>query len=442
MPKLEEVFGVRKEPILSYLSRDHVDNKFLDALQTDRQIIVYGSSKQGKTSLVEKYVPYKKNIAISCSPKTQVTDIYKSILRQANIEIVTESETRSSVGAEASVIAKFKAKIPFIGGEAETGGKLKGSSEESEYIKTIEFNLDLPQDISELLKNVKSNKFVILENFHYLDDGLQKQLSFDLRTFQELGVRFVILGVWREKNRLVQFNGDLLDRVVEIPVEPWHESEFKNVLKIGEEKLNIIFSQQITNGIIENAFDSIGVVQELAKTVCQNEGVLETQKDIRELSNLSALSEAIRTKTDDYSARHIRALEDIAKGQKATKLKEGQPAPLFLPYYLIRTILSTDFDNVIKGIKRQQLEDQIKKMHHRPDDVRPGDMSNLLYNLSKMQNDKSISPPIFDFDKVNRELKIIDSTFYFFLRNVDTKSIIERLGSPLEGSEDINAGNA
>jgi hypothetical protein len=26
--------------------------------------------------------------------------------------------------------------------------------------------------------------------------------------------------VWREKNRVVQFNGDLLDRLEEIPVEP------------------------------------------------------------------------------------------------------------------------------------------------------------------------------------------------------------------------------
>ncbi|MBF8275373.1 MAG: hypothetical protein HW390_446 [Candidatus Brocadiaceae bacterium] len=439
MPKLEEVFGVRKEPVLSYLSRNHVDSIFQDALQTDRQIIVYGSSKQGKTSLVERYVPYKDNISISCSPKTEVTDIYKSILRQVNIEIVTESETKSSVGAEASLIAKVKARIPFIGGEVEAGGKLKGSSEESDHIKTIEFNLALPQDIFELLKKVKSNKFVILENFHYLDDALQKQLSFDLRTFQELGVRFVILGVWREKNRLAQFNGDLLDRVVEIPVEPWQGAEFEKVLEIGEEKLNIKFSQQITKEIIEKAFDSIGVVQELAKAVCQNEGVLETQKYLRELSNLSALNKAVSTKTDDYSARHIRALEDIAKGQKATKLKEGQPAPLFLPHYLIRTILSTDFDNIVKGIKRQQLEDQIKKMHHRPDDVRPSDMSNLLYNLSKMQNDKGITPPIFDFDKVHQELKIIDSTFYFFLRNTNTKSIITRLASPLEESEDTYA---
>jgi hypothetical protein len=48
-----------------------------------------------------------------------------------------------------------------------------------------------------------------------------------LTPFQELGVRFVILGVWREKNRLSQFNGDLLDRVHEVPVEPWLESDFE-----------------------------------------------------------------------------------------------------------------------------------------------------------------------------------------------------------------------
>ncbi|WP_454258266.1 hypothetical protein [Pseudoxanthomonas mexicana] len=52
-----------------------------------------------------------------------------------------------------------------------------------------------------------------MENFHYLTDEVQQQFAFDLRAFQELGVRFVILGVWREQNRLAQFNGDLLGKV-------------------------------------------------------------------------------------------------------------------------------------------------------------------------------------------------------------------------------------
>ena len=40
---------------------------------------------------------------------------------------------------------------------------------------------------------------------------VQGQFAFDLRTFEEMGIRFIILGVWRENNRLIQFNGDLQD---------------------------------------------------------------------------------------------------------------------------------------------------------------------------------------------------------------------------------------
>lgn len=39
-----------------------------------------------------------------------------------------------------------------------------------------------------------------------------------------------------KKNRLAQFNGDLLDRVIEIPVEPWSEDEFRQVIQKGEKR--------------------------------------------------------------------------------------------------------------------------------------------------------------------------------------------------------------
>jgi hypothetical protein len=58
MAQLHEVFGVSATPILSYIERVEVDSRFREALQSDKQIIVYGSSKQGKTALVSKFLPY------------------------------------------------------------------------------------------------------------------------------------------------------------------------------------------------------------------------------------------------------------------------------------------------------------------------------------------------------------------------------------------------
>ena len=65
---LEKVFGISKDQVLSYHERSRVDGLLQDALKSDKQIIVYGSSKQGKTALVDKHVPYKDNIVISLRP--------------------------------------------------------------------------------------------------------------------------------------------------------------------------------------------------------------------------------------------------------------------------------------------------------------------------------------------------------------------------------------
>jgi len=137
-----------------------------------------------------------------------------------------------------------------------------------------------------------------------------------------LQICFVILGVWREKNRLTQFNGDLQDRIIEVPVEPWSTEEFREVIRIGSELLNINIATDIQNLLIESAFDSIGVVQELVKEVCAGAGVEEAVPDHLEITEPALYRQAVTKKASDYSARHLRALEDIAEGRKSKKATE------------------------------------------------------------------------------------------------------------------------
>jgi hypothetical protein len=434
-PSLTEVFGVSKQRVESYLEREAVDGFFVQALASDKQIIVYGSSKQGKTSLVDKHLPYDSNVLVSCTPKFDSTDIYKAILRNENINLDAGGERSTESSAKLGVSAKFRAMIPIFGsGEAGTTAEVSGGSSDKRNYETLEVNLALPQEIAVLLGKVKFKKFIILENFHYLTLDVQKALAFDLRSFQELGIRFVILGVWRERNRLTQFNGDLQDRIIEVPVEPWSKEEFRDVIAIGSKKLNIEISDKIQLNLIESAFDSIGVVQELVKEVCLGAGVNENQSDMKQITDLGLLEIAVKKKTEDYSARHLRALEDIAEGRKSKRATEDS-VPLYLPYYTVKAWLNFPFDQVVKGIRREQLEEEIKKDHHRAKDVRPSDMSNLLHNFAELQSEKGIVPPIFDYDQNTRTMRIVDSTFYFFLRHVDKAKVLGNLESPLERLE-------
>ena len=433
MALLNEVFGVSAKPILSYVERDEVDSRFREALRSDKQVIVYGSSKQGKTALVSKYLPYKENLLVSLTPKTTVLDIYHTILSSAGIRILTGGSQKGTTETALGFSAKVKAIIPlFGGGEAGAKGDIKAGYEKEQQHEEIPINLELPQHVAELLQRVHSKKWVILENFHYLNEDTQKQFAFDLRAFQELGVRFVVLGVWREKNRMAQFNGDLLDRVAEVPVEPWKKDDFTNVANKGAEELNLSFNEGILRATIDASFSSIGVFQELLKGLCIESGIEATSPVRVTIADAAYLDKSISSKAVDYAARHQRALEAIAAGHPSAGGSKGDLPPLYLPYYLVRIVLENGFDGIANGMRRVDIHERIRQIHHRGDDVRASDMSNLLGGLANLQSVKSISPPIIDYDSQNRLLQVVDSTFYFFIKNSNTTEILATIQNPLE----------
>lgn len=432
MPQLDDVFGVTSRTVLSYVERPQVDDSFREALGANKQIIVYGSSKQGKTALVSKHLPYDENILVSLTPKTQVVDIYHAILSKAGVRLISSSTEKTGNESSASVGLRFKAIVPLFGGaEASSDGKIGASSGSEITYEEVPLNLELPQPVADLLKRVNCSKWVVLENFHYLSDEAQKEFAFDLRAFQELGVRFVILGVWREKNRMAQFNGDLLDRTIEIPVEPWTDVDFKRVCAEGSKKLNIKIDNALLEKCIEVSFSSIGVFQELLKHICISAGVTASSWKEVIIDSNEHLKSAISVKTNDYGARHERALEAIAAGHMSGGQK-GDQLPLYLPYYLVRTIVEHGFEGIANGARKQVLWDWIRAIHHRGQDVRSNDMTNLLGGLAHLQSAKSISPPIFAYDAQQRILQVVDSTFYFFIKNVDPNEVVDSIQNPVQ----------
>jgi hypothetical protein len=98
--------------VLSYIARPEVDDRFIGALDSDKQIVVYGASKQGKTALVSKYLPYSQHLPVSVTPKTEIVDIYSSVLRQLNVRLQSSQTDSSSREANATVGLKVKALIP------------------------------------------------------------------------------------------------------------------------------------------------------------------------------------------------------------------------------------------------------------------------------------------------------------------------------------------
>ena len=246
----------------------------------------------------------------------------------------------------------MKAILPLFGaGEASADGTVKAGSGAETRFEEIPINLELPQHVADLLQRVRSRKWIILENFHYLNDDIQKQFAFDLRAFQELGVRFVILGVWREKNRMAQFNGDLLDRVIEVPVEPWKKDDFRREVKAGAEHLSIVVADAIVEQAIESSFSSIGVFQELLKGGVRR---VRYYRDSAETGRSQRPGNAHK----DCPRQGQRLCSSTSAGARSRGRytsggAKGDLPPLVLPYYLVRVLLESGFDGIANGMRRK-----------------------------------------------------------------------------------------
>lgn len=428
---LNNVFGVSRDPVASYIERDSVDSTLSEALATTKQIVIYGSSKQGKTALLQRHLDEKYRCTYHCGPASSAEDIYRAFLRQLGVEIVTEKANTASKEATASIKSTFSAFLPFISkGEVEANAEGKVGKELQTTTKPIEFNLNAAQDVGELLLEVGgANKFFVLENFHYLTVDVQGQFAFDLRTFEEMGIRFIILGVWRENNRLIQFNGDLQDRVAEVPVEPWEKEDFARVADTGEKTLNISISDDLKERMFDEAHGSVAVVQELLKKFCEISGVKEVQREVLVLNDHENLKKAISVKVSDYASRHVRSLESIAAGSRSRRPSEDAVA-LYLQYYLVQVLLTRSYSELKDGIERKTLQELIRGIHTHPDNVRTSDVTGTLKRLPVLQTNQNIVPPLLDYDQGTRRLKVVDSTLYFFIDNCDAEEVMAEIPHP------------
>ena len=64
-----DVYGIGRDLPLNYVSRKAVDDYFVANLTRDKHVIIYGSSKQGKTSLRKHCLIADDYIVVHCSNK-------------------------------------------------------------------------------------------------------------------------------------------------------------------------------------------------------------------------------------------------------------------------------------------------------------------------------------------------------------------------------------
>ncbi|WP_058993526.1 hypothetical protein [Haloarcula sp. CBA1127] len=414
---VDNVFGITRELPKNYVGRDSVDGKLNEDLSRGKHIVVYGSSKQGKTCLRKHCIDSEEQITVQCSNKWELKDIHSTILKQAGYEI-TLSEKKTVSGTQ-KIKARLSAGVPHFGASS----SVEGEKSESTETETKELELD-PTDVNDVIRALKEigfDKYIVLEDFHYLPENTQKDFAVALKAFHEASpFCFIIVGVWLEQNRLIVHNGDLTGRVIAVNADEWKHNQLRRVIEKGENILNVKYDLDFKDELINNCFDSVYIVQEACRNVALEEDVSETQPELERLASDTDAKDIINQVVDEQSARYRAFIRQFSDGFQATELEMYK--------WILYPILEADTDDLDDGILYADLREKIQSEHPRGDDLNPGNLTQALKSTASLQVDKDIKPIIMDYDQTNRRLSIVDRGFLIWLDNTERTELFEQAG--------------
>ena len=420
---VDDVFGITRELPLNYVERNNVDDDFTSSLERKRHIVIYGSSKQGKTSLRKRHLDDERYILVSCQNKWSSETLALSILKQAGFQVEISNEKAISGTNKVNVTIGAEGKIPLV---AKAKGEAEYDYSKNCTEKTVFQPLSLdPLDVNDLilaLKSIEFKKYIVLEDFHYLPQETQANFSYTLKSFHENSdYVFIIVGVWREENRLIGFNGDLTDRVQSINADTWTPSQLEEVIEAGEQLLNVHFQDDFKQKVIEQSLETVHLVQEACRSACRESGVFKTSDaDTIEINkNEHDGLRIIRDLVNGQSGRYQGALQNISEGFQDTDLE--------MQKWILYALLCFEDEDYEKGLKLRRISRVMKAKHPRGKDLNNGSITQTLKSFGALQNEKNVRPPIFDYDTTNRVLSVVDKGFIIWLKSQERNEIADEL---------------
>ncbi len=418
---VDMVFGINRDLPLNYIERDSADTILVNNLARRQHLVIYGSSKQGKTSLIKHCLNNDDYIIVHCSNKWSLENLHECILKQSGYEL-TGSTNRTTSGKH-KIFAKFTANI--FGNKAEGGAETERNSQSSITKTPLELDPSDVNDIIKALNDIDFNKYIVLEDFHYLPVETQKDFSVALKAFHENSpFSFIVVGVWLEENRLSVYNGDLSGRLLPINADKWKKCELRKVIEKGESLLNITFSDDFKSELLNICNESVYIVQEACNRCCADNSIYATQENNIVIGDRFQSIAIVSYVVNQQSGRFNSFLTQFAEGFQNTDLEMYK--------WLLYPILISKDEKLEEGFKQSEIRSLLRSKHPKGEDLNSGNITQSLQFLTSLQIKKDIKPIVLDYDQTNLRLNIVDKSFLIWLTKQNRADLLELLDFPNE----------
>lgn len=409
--QLHEVFGVfQLNPKVTYVESDNRSIRLASYLNSGRHCLLYGPSKQGKSILRKHAFNEKQSVVIRCGNRSQVADIYTRILSELDVQAVLQSTSADTRTFSFTFKGGGKAGIPgFIQGQAELGGTVQTAHQDTTVTRTFGQGPEFLEFVVAVIK--ASRHQIIIEDFHYLPRQSKIDFCHDLRVFNEQEVSLVLIGVWEQSQFLTVYNGDLDGRYEEIRLD-WPDTTLNMLLSLGQNALNIRFSDEIKRQVLESANGNIGLVQRMAYQICEEANVLSTVVgEPRIIDDQNYFTRTCEHICRGFASRYEQFL-NVQSEKSRVYLNTARKRKTYLA---VADYCVQQAGNAFQsGIPLSNLHDYCKSLIPNLSETA---LLNVLLCFDLVQSDNDLSPIIASYDPASRMLTVADRQLLFYSRH-------------------------
>lgn len=416
--QLNKVFGVIRSVPETYVARES-DKKLKSALYDGKHIVIRGDTKQGKTCLRKVVLPDEACIVATCQKEWSFADLNKNILRRAGAKTI---EVTTDVGKQGKISPRFGGNLGIV--KVDVAVDVGGNVNRKILQKEFEINFDDMGDVIEVLKASTDKKFIILDDFHTLTQTVQYSFASAVKAaFEDSDYTFVVVGVWRDDNRLVKLNGDLQGRVVDVPVAQWSRDELLEVIKKGEDLLKVRIDEDFKRKIVFACYGSVFIVQEACKRLCMRNDIYETQTFSNRIGNERAAEEILGEIAEEMTARYGTFIADFLKLGSHTADRVNVEDYISI----INVLLLSPMDRLFNGINFSDILEFKRRSFSRKKDFERS-LRSALIEIGHCQSAMQYNPVILGYDGGSARLEIVDRGFLFWLSRTDRRRLLNDHG--------------
>lgn len=326
--KLEEVFTPSKPADITFVERSEINRRIDRAIRTSgKQIVIYGFSGVGKTTLIfKKLKEFNLNyIKTSCITGMAIQDIVIDAFNQLDIFYSNQKDVMGSNTVGGSLEASFWVLKASLKSEDREDSKL-----------TQKRAVELPITPQTLAKYIGSANLVwVIEDFHKIEESHKKQMAQIMKVFMDASTEFpnlkiIALGAVNSAREVVQYDAEMKSRISELEVPLMSHNNLKRIIETGEKLLNIKFSENVTNRVVTYSSGLPAVTHQLCLLLCELYDVQKTQSKVIRIQS-QKFNEAMEEYVEDNSDSFKSIFEQATKVAHVRKNEN----PLDLLGYII-----------------------------------------------------------------------------------------------------------